>query len=208
MFVSFDGTDGVGKSTQIEMFSQWLISLGQEILFCRDPGSTALGDEVRKLLLEKHTISIDRCSEMLLYMTARAQLVHEVIRPALNNGMTVVCDRFVLANIVYQGHAGGLDPQMIRQVGEVATGGLYPDLIFLLDMDVKSARGRMDRELDRIESQGLGYMEQVRQGFLSEAQKDLDTIAVIDAARSVDEVQSEIQEIARKRMNLGGEQQS
>ena len=208
MFVSFDGTDGVGKSTQIEMFSQWLTSRGHEILFCRDPGSTALGDALRNILLEKHTMAIDRCSEMLLYMTARAQLVNEVIRPALSSGVTVVCDRFLLANIVYQGHAGGLDPRVIRQVGEVATGGLYPDLIFLLDMDVMTARGRMDRELDRIESQGLDYMEQVRQGFLIEAEEDPDTIAVIDAARSVEEVQSEIQKIARKRMNLEGEQES
>jgi dTMP kinase len=208
MFVSFDGTDGVGKSTQIEMFSQWLAPMGHEILFCRDPGSTALGDALRDILLERHTMAIDRCSEMLLYMTARAQLVNEVIRPALSNGMTVVCDRFLLANIVYQGHAGGLDPHVIRQVGEVATGGLYPDLIFLLDMDVMAARGRMDRELDRIEAQGLDYMKQVRQGFLAEAEEDSDTIAVIDAAGSVEEVQAEIQKIARVRMNLEGEQES
>ena len=202
MFVSFDGTDGVGKSTQIEMFTQWLSSLGCEYVFCRDPGSTALGDALRDILLQKNDMAIDRRSEMFLYMTARTQLVEEIIKPALAEEKLVVCDRYLLANIVYQGHAGGLDPELVRQVGEVATQGIQPALTFVLDMDVTVARNRMDRELDRIESQGLEYMEQVRQGFLQEAARYPAAIQVIDADRTIKLIQAEIQQIAAERLNL------
>lgn len=202
MFVSFDGTDGVGKSTQIEMFTQWLSSLGCEYVLCRDPGSTALGDALRDILLQKHDMAIDRRSEMFLYMTARTQLVEEIIKPALAEEKLVVCDRYLLANIVYQGHAGGLDPELVRQVGTVATQGIQPALTFVLDMDVTAARQRMNRELDRIESQGLEYMENVRQGFLKEAVRFPDAIQVIDANRPINEIQAEIQQIAAERLNL------
>ena len=202
MFVSFDGTDGVGKSTQIEMFTQWLSSLGCEYVFCRDPGSTALGDALRDILLQKHDMAIDRRSEMFLYMTARTQLVEEIIKPALAEEKLVVCDRYLLANIVYQGHAGGLDPELVRQVGAVATQGIQPALTFVLDMDVTAARQRMNRELDRIESQGLEYMEQVRQGFLQEAARYPAAIQVIDADRTINLIQAEIQQIAAERLNL------
>ncbi|MFP6587717.1 MAG: dTMP kinase [Pirellulaceae bacterium] len=202
MFVSFDGTDGVGKSTQIELFTQWLSSLGCEYVFCRDPGSTALGDALRDILLQKHDMAIDRRSEMFLYMTARTQLVEEIIKPALAEEKLVVCDRYLLANIVYQGHAGGLDPELVRQVGAVATQGIQPALTFVLDMDVTAARQRMNRELDRIESQGLEYMEDVRQGFLQEAARYPDEIQVIDANRTINEIQADIQQIAAERLNL------
>src|SRR5688572_29258373 len=118
MFFSFDGIDGVGKSTQVRLFCDRLCAEGYEIVTCRDPGSTVLGERIRDVLLTKDdTISIDRRSEMLLYMAARAQLVEEIIRPALAAGKIIVADRYVLANIVYQGHAGGLDVEMIRRIG-------------------------------------------------------------------------------------------
>jgi len=196
MFFSFDGTDGVGKSTQIELFKNWLANNGHEVLLCRDPGSTELGERLRDLLLQKHDIAIDRRSEMFLYMTARTQMVEEVIKPALATGKTVICDRFLLANIVYQGHAGGMEADVIRQVGAVATDGIVPDLTFLLDMDVTHARGRMDRELDRIESQGLVYMEQVRQGFLAEAERFPQGIKVVDAAQDIDVIHQDIVQVA------------
>ena len=196
MFFSFDGTDGVGKSTQIELFKNWLANNGHEVLLCRDPGSTELGERLRDLLLQKHDIAIDRRSEMFLYMTARTQMVEEVIKPALAAGTTVICDRFLLANIVYQGHAGGMEADVIRQVGSVATDGIVPDLTFLLDMDVTHARGRMDRELDRIESQGLVYMEQVRQGFLAEAERFPQGIKVVDAAQDIDVIHQDIVQLA------------
>src|SRR4051794_34374945 len=116
MFFSFDGIDGVGKSTQVRLFDEALRSRGYDVVVCRDPGSTPLGERIREVVLSSDEATpIGRRSEMLLYMAARAQLVEEVIRPALDAGRIVVADRYLLANVVYQGHAGGLDPNQIWQ---------------------------------------------------------------------------------------------
>ena len=197
MFFSFDGLDGVGKTTQMQLFCQWLAEQKTEVVTCRDPGSTPLGERIREiLLLSDEQTPIAACSEMLLYMAARAQLVDEIIRPALEADKTVVSDRYLLANIVYQGHAGGLEPDAIRTVGQVATGGILPDCTFLLDMSPKSAMRRMGDQLDRMESRGDGYRQRLREGFLAEAERTDGAIHVIDADRPVDVVQAELQAIA------------
>jgi dTMP kinase len=192
MFYSFDGIDGVGKSTQIKLFCQWLRERGCEVVECRDPGSTALGEAVRDLLLQRHDLSLSRMAEMLLYMAARAQLVEQVIQPALAAGKTVVSDRYLLANVVYQGHAGGLNVPQLWELGRFITRGVEPDLTFLLDMPPEAAAGRIQRELDRMEQQGDDFRRQLRAGFLAEAKRRPEKIAVIDAGRSVDEVQADI----------------
>ena len=192
MFVTFDGVDGTGKSTQVEWFVAWLRAQGRDVVQCRDPGATPLGDELRKILLHRADLNLQRRSEMLLYMAARAQLVEEVIRPALVVGKTVVSDRFLLANIVYQGYAGGLDIDSIRQVGRVATDGLTPDLTFVLDMPAAAAAARIGRELDRMESQGLAFLEAVRRGFLEEAPRLGVRVRIVDAQGSRDEVHARV----------------
>jgi dTMP kinase len=196
MFYSIDGGDGVGKSTQIGLFCAWLRECGEEVITCRDPGSTRLGEAVRDILLHRHDLEIHRRSEMFLYMTARTQMVEEVIRPALDAGKTVVCDRFLLANVVYQGHAGGLDVEMLWQVGQIAVGGLLPDLTIVLDMPAASAAGRIERELDRMEKQGADFHARVRQGFLTEAARRKD-IVVVNAAQSIEQVQADIRAAVR-----------
>ncbi len=195
MFFSFDGLDGVGKSTQMDLFLHWLRAGGHHVVTCRDPGSTPLGEAIREILLG-HRLPIARTSEMLLFMAARAQLVAEVIRPALAQGKTVVSDRYLLANLVYQGHAGGLDAEAIRRIGQVATDQIMPDLVFLLDMPPEAAMARIDRQADRMESQGAQYQARLRQGFLDEAANDPLRIVVIDAAREVDAVQRDIRAAA------------
>lgn len=197
MFFSMDGIDGAGKSTQTELFVEWLRELGHDVLTCRDPGSTPLGERLREILLHKSDTAIGRRSEMLMYMAARAQLVEQVIRPALDAGQTVVSDRFLLANVVYQGHAGGLDVDTLWQVGEVAIAGVRPTLTLLLDMSVQEAARRMNREPDRMESQGLDFMQRVRQGFLTEAARRGD-VAVIDASRDVVAVQADLRAAAER----------
>ena len=166
MFFSFDGLDGVGKSTQMKLFCDGLTAAGREVLVCRDPGSTPLGEAVRTLLLDRHDLAISRRAEMFLYMAARAQLVEQVIRPALDAGKTVVSDRFLLANVVYQGHAGGLDVDELWRIGRTATAGIEPDLTFILDMDPNAAARRLNRPRDRMELQGDAFREHVREGFL------------------------------------------
>ena len=201
MFFAFDGLDGTGKSTQLDLFYQWLRERGHDPVRCIDPGTTPLGERVRDLLLG-HDVAISRTSEMLLFMAARAQLVEEVIRPALAAGRTVVSDRYVLANIVYQGYAGGLDVETVRAIGETATNGVSPDLVFVLDMAPEVAAQRMQRERDRMENQDAPFLERLRAGFLAEAARDPERIVVIDAAREIDAVQGEIRAAAER--VLGG----
>ncbi len=183
-FIVLDGMDGAGKSSQIGPLVDWLRSSGQEVIACRDPGSTGVGDAIRAILLDRHDLRLDPTAEMLLYMAARAQLVAEVIRPALARGAWVVSDRYLLSNIVYQGHAGGLVPETIRRVGDLATGGLAPDLVILLDIDLATAARRLDRPLDKLESRGDDYRRRLRAGYLEEAAADPDRIRVIDATGS------------------------
>jgi dTMP kinase len=201
MFFSFDGVDGVGKSTQINLLADALRQRGREVVACRDPGSTALGESLRKILLEHHGTAIDRRSEMLLYMAARAQLVEEIIRPALAAGKIVISDRYLLANLVYQGHAGGLSPDEVRRVGEVAIGGIAPRLTFLLDMPAEQAAKRIQRAPDRMESQGLGYLESVRQGFLTEARQRPQEILVLDANRPPEAIHADVLKAAEQSLS-------
>ena len=183
MFFSFDGVDGAGKSTQIRLLADWLRARGREVITCRDPGTTSLGEKLRGLLLEHHDTPIHRRAEMLLYMAARAQLVEEVIRPALQAGRDVLSDRFLLANVVYQAHAGGLAPGDVWQVGGVTIDGVRPRLTVLLDMPAAVASRRIQRPADRMEAQGLEYLERVRQGFLLEAARLPSEITIIAADR-------------------------
>jgi len=202
MFFSFDGIDGTGKTTQMRLFCDGLVARGCSVVACRDPGSTALGERIREILLTSDgSTPIVRRSEMLLYMAARAQLVDEVIRPALREGKIVVSDRFLLANIAYQGHAGGLAPDTIRQVGQLATDGIMPDCVFLLDMPAEAAARRLSRPLDRMESQGDQYRRRLREGFLAEAAQFGSNIHVIDADRPIEAVQAEIWKIAAPMVN-------
>lgn len=192
MFVTFEGVDGGGKSTQIELLRHWLEEQGRAVDCFRDPGSTELGEQLRGLLLDRTEIPLDLRAEMLIYMAARAQLVGQRIRPALEAGRTVLCDRFLLSNVAYQGHGGGLDPEVIWNIGRQATGGLMPDLTVVLDVDQGTSASRMRRTPDRIESRGTDFLERVRQGFLLEAQRQPDQIQVVDATLAVEAVRQAV----------------
>lgn len=197
MFFSFDGIDGVGKSTQLTLFAQWLAERGHSVVTCRDPGSTPLGERIREILLAHDAgMPIHRRAEMLLYMAARAQLVEQVIRPALDAGQTVVSDRYLLANVVYQAYAGGLPLDQVRQVGDVAVAGIEPDAVFLLDMDPAAADARLNRQRDRMEEQGTEFRIRLREGFLAEARLSPGKIHIVDANLDIREIQSQIQKIA------------
>ena len=191
-FIALDGIDGSGKSSQIGPLVEWLQSRGCRVTTCRDPGSTPAGDAIRAILLDRHDLHLAATAEMFLYMAARAQLVQEVIRPALDRGEWVVADRYLLANIVYQGHAGGLDPEAIRGVGAVATGGLMPGLVLVLDVDLATAARRLDRPLDKLENRGDGFRRRLREGYLAEAARQPDLIRVIAADASIDDVAIQI----------------
>lgn len=165
-FLALDGPDGAGKTTQINELADWLRLDGFDVVTCRDPGSTLVGDRLRGLVLDRGSVGISMRTEMLIYMASRAQLVDEVIRPALAAGRVVVSDRFLLASLVYQGFAGGLLQEEIWRVGQVATGGLLPDLTLVLDIPPGMGRTRSGGARDRIEDRPELYHDRVRDGFL------------------------------------------
>jgi dTMP kinase len=191
LFVVLDGIDGTGKSTQCRLLADWLRERGHEVTHCIEPGSTPVGIELRTILLgRRHDLALR--TEALLFMAARAEVVEQIIRPALAHGGIVISDRYLLANVVYQGHAGGLAVDELRKTEQFATGDLSPDLTLILDLPVESALARRARDADRKELRDLAYQERVRQGFLTEAKRDPDRIRVIDASPAVGVVQAAI----------------
>jgi dTMP kinase len=197
LFISLDGLDGTGKSTQCRLLADWLRGRGYAVTQCADPGGTVVGDVIRDLLLNHRGAMTVSC-EALLFMASRAQLTAEVIRPALEEGRAVVADRYLLANVVYQGHAGGLDPEQLYAIGRLATGGLEPHLTIVLDLPVEQAAARRAGPGDRMERRSRTYHAKVRAGFLAEARHRPERIRVVDASGSVELVHQQIcQEVAR-----------
>lgn len=191
LFISLDGIDGTGKSTQGKMLADWLRARGREVTECRDPGGTPLGDQFRAFLLDKNCV-MTPATEAFLFMASRAELVHQVIRPALAAGHVVVCDRFLLATVVYQGHAGGLNVETLWKMGELATGGLEPDLTLVFDLPVEVAAQRRGRDADRMESRDRMYHERVREGFLLEAKLQPKSIRVFDASADSNTIHAQV----------------
>ena len=191
MFVALDGLDGAGKSTQCRRLADWLRGQGHDVVECADPGGTHVGQVLRQLILDpQHPLCLP--AEALLFMASRAQLVAEVIRPALAAGKAVVSDRYLLANVVYQGHAGGLDPQLLWTVGRLAIGDLLPDLTIVLDVPLEQSRSRRKKIADRMEQRGDDFFAKVRAGFLAEARREPERIVVVDAGRDADAVHADI----------------
>jgi len=192
-FIVIDGPDGAGKSTQVARLADWLAAQGVDAVRTRDPGGTAIGDRIRAILLDRSAAEMSVACETMLYMASRAQLVAEVVRPALAAGKCVLCDRFVSSTIAYQG-AGGADPAAILRVAEVAVGGTWPDLTVILDIDAEQGLARVKRGLDRMESKGPEFHRWVREGFLRQAEHSPRRFAVVSAAGAVDEVAYRLRE--------------
>ncbi|WP_435016413.1 dTMP kinase [Tundrisphaera sp. TA3] len=197
-FVVLEGPDGGGKTTQVARLVAWLGSAGREVVACRDPGGTALGDRLRTLVKDQAEVAIGMRAEMLLFMASRAQMVDDVIRPALARGAVVVGDRYLLSNVVYQGYAGGLDVAELWAVGRAATGGLMPDLTLVLDVPTGVARERIGGSgRDRIEGRGEDYRERVRRGYRDALASYPGTAVVVDGSADVeavaDRVRSEVE---------------
>jgi dTMP kinase len=185
--IAFEGVEGSGKSTQLELLQRVLEQRGREVVVTREPGGTPAGERVRALVLDP-AVELHPRAEALLFAAARAELVEAVIRPALERGAVVLCDRYLDSSLAYQGEARGLGRDPVEQVNRFATGGLLPDLVVLLDLDPAAGLARRARDPDRIEAQDLGFHRRVRDAFRDLAAAEPGRFAVVDAAAPVTEV--------------------
>ena len=189
LFITFEGTDGCGKSTQIRMAAKYLKSQGYPVRVFKDPGGTRVGNEIRRILLAKKSRRdpIDSIAEALLYLASRRVLISRLIKPALNQGKIILCDRFTDSTLAYQGFGRGLCLPELRTLCSFASGGLKPDLTFLLDIEPGVGLTRV-KGTDRIEALGLVFQQKIRRGYLSLAGQEPDRIKVVSAEGSRGEV--------------------
>lgn len=193
LFITFEGTDGTGKSTQIEFAREYFESRGFNVLISREPGGTSISEKLRDILLDKANGEMSPVTEMMIYAASRAQLVSEVIIPAVNDGTVVICDRFVDSSVAYQAFGRGLG-DMVAEVNSYATTGLAPDITFFMDIDPEVGRSRIaGGELDRLEQEKSDFFRRVYDGYKSIAASDPGRVKTIDASGTIEEVRAAIE---------------
>jgi dTMP kinase len=192
MFISFEGPDGSGKTTQLRRLAAWLTQQDRDVLTVREPGGTVLGESVRDILLHGRGSAMDARAELLLFCASRAQLVTESILPKLAAGGVVLCDRFADSTLAYQGYGRGLDLELLRAILDFATRGRWPDLTIYFDLDVEVALARRaaDGEVNRLDAESIEFHRRVRAGYLALAQRDPDRWVTIDARMPADDVEA------------------
>ncbi|MFA5096485.1 MAG: dTMP kinase [Candidatus Omnitrophota bacterium] len=195
-FITFEGSEGCGKSTQSRLLYDFLKSKGKRVIYLREPGATRISEKIRGILLDAKNQAIVPEAEMLLYMAARAQIVAEIIKPALHRGVLVICDRFLDSTLAYQGYGLGMDLGLIRSIGRFATGGITPDLTFFLDLAVKRGLKHRQASLDRIEMRSVNYHLRVRRGYLKLAGQEPARIKVVRVEKDKFATQAKIRELA------------
>ncbi len=204
-FLTIEGGEGAGKTTALECVRQWLQSQGREFVETREPGGTRMAEEVRSLLLAEHEETVSDTTELLLMFAARSQNFSENIQPALQAGKVVVCDRFTDATYAYQGGGRGIDVHKIQVLEQLVQGDCRPDMTLLLDVDpdIGMARARGRGALDRIELEAMDFFHRVRQTYLQRSQIFPKQYVVIDASRSIESVQLQIQDALTQRLIVG-----
>lgn len=196
-FITIEGTDGSGKSTQIELLMDYLRKKGADVIFTREPGGTQISEKIREIILDVNNSEMTGITEALLYAAARSQHVEEKIIPALEAGKIIVCDRFVDSSIAYQGAARGLGAEKIMGINEAALHGIIPDMTLFFDLSPEKGilRKKNERALDRLEKEKMDFHEKVYEGYKNLCKKYPERIKPIDADRSIDEVHSEVIEV-------------
>lgn len=203
MFITFEGPEGSGKTTQIRLLSDYLRQQGWSVLATREPGGTPIGDQIRTCLHDVNNTAMTAAAELLLYSASRAQLVGELIRPALAQGQIVLCDRYADSTLAYQGYGRGLDLAALQHITQFATDGLQPDLTLFLDVDVESGLIRRQLggdEMNRLDREAITFHQKVRAGYFHLIKADPQRWVIINADRPVPEIQAEIREIVRGRI--------
>ena len=202
LFITFEGPEGCGKSTQIKKTYDKLDSLGYDVLLTREPGGTKVGEKVRDILLDTANKGMSAITEVLLFETARSRIVEEVILPALKKKKIVICDRFNDSTFVYQGYAGKVGLKDIKKIDDIATGGLKPDLTIVLDIDAKTGLERASNrgKKDRMELKTLSYHQKVRIGFLDIAKKNPKRVKVVKVKEGIDKTFVDVWNIVENKL--------
>jgi len=192
LFITFEGPDGSGKTTQIKLLREYLISRGITPVMSREPGGTPISEKIREIILDKENIEMDAVTEALLYAASRAQHVAQVIKPALDGGKVVICDRFVDSSIAYQGYGRKLGSN-VEVINNVAVRGIIPNITFLINVAPEVGKSRIsETSQDRIEAEGLSFHDKVYRGYMKMAVAEPQRIKVIDGTKSIEEMSREI----------------
>ena len=197
MFITLEGPEGSGKSTQIRRLAKRLEAMGYPVIMTREPGGTSIGDQIRHVLVRMENKELHPRTEILLFLAARAQLVEQLIKPALQDGKIILCDRYGDSTLAYQGYGHGLDLEKLRQMLDFATDHLKPDLTILLDLDVKTGlmRKKAEDEWNRLDAYEVLFHERVRQGYLQLAREEPERWRIVDASQGIDAVQEDLFQI-------------
>lgn len=197
LFITFEGADGCGKTTQLKLLAQYLERHGRKILITREPGGKGLGEKVRDILLNYEGEVSSRCEEFL-FLADRAQNIDIIVNPAIKDGKIVLCDRHTDSTIAYQGYGRGLDIDRIKKLNNMATNGITPDLTFVFDIDTETSMKRVGKEKDRMENAGLEFHNRVRQGYLEIAKQEPERVKVLDATKSIEDIHKKVIEITEE----------
>ncbi len=197
--IVFEGPDGGGKSTQVKLLAEMLNDFGKKVITLREPGGTIIGEKVRDILLDSKFIEMATKTELLLFMAARAQLVEEVIIPALNEGTFVICDRFIMSTIAYQGIAGGEKIEDIKNIATLATNSLNPDITIVIDVPTEVGMKRVGSKKDRMENKGFDFHHKIREGYLMLAQ-ETNNVFIVDGTASIENLNEKIMEITKREL--------
>lgn len=197
LFITLEGADGCGKTTQLNLLKGYLTSRGYEIVVTREPGGKGLGEKLREILLNYDGEVSDRC-EAFLYLADRAQNIDTIIKPAINSGKIVLCDRHTDSSVAYQGYGREQNIDNINMLNELAVNGVHPDLTIVFDIDTETSMARVGAEKDRLESAGIEFHKRVRNGYLEIAKKNPQRIKVVDAFQTIEDVQRDVIKIVEE----------
>lgn len=191
LFITFEGADGCGKTTQQKLLAKYLEEKGYEVVLTREPGAKGLGEKVREILLNYDGEVSDRC-ESFLFLADRAQHIDMIVNPAVKAGKIVLCDRHTDSSVAYQGYGRGLSVERIKMLNDLAVNGRKPDMTLVFDIDVETSMSRVGDEKDRMESAGMDFFNRVRNGYLEIAKQEPQRVKVLDAKKSIDEIHSDV----------------
>ena len=194
LFITFEGADGCGKTTQLNLLKKYLENKNYEVILTREPGAVGLGERVRDILLNYEGEVSDRC-ESFLFLADRAQNIDMIVTPAVDNGKIVLCDRHTDSTVAYQGYGRGLDIKQINMLNNLATNGRKPDLTFVFDVDIETSMKRVGNEKDRMENAGMEFFNRVRHGYLELSKQEPERIKVIDSTKSIEDVFEQVLKI-------------